>query len=53
MGKWRHIAYRELRDPGSHHRMPAKTEQTQHRGTNPTAVTLEETKALLRGRQAQ
>ncbi|MEV0682146.1 DUF6247 family protein [Actinosynnema sp. NPDC050436] len=53
LGKWRHIAYRELRDPGSHYRMLAKAEQIQRRGTNPSAVTLEEMKALLRGRHAE
>lgn len=53
LGKWRHIAYREPRGPGSYYRMPAKAEQIQRRGTNPAAVTLEEMKAVVRGRQAE
>lgn len=50
--KWRHIAYGELRDPGSHYRMLAKAEQIQRLGANPDAVSLDEMKALMRGRQA-
>ncbi len=52
LGKWRHIAYRELRDPGSYYRMLAKAEQIQRSGANPDARTLDEMKALIRERQA-
>lgn len=52
LAKWRHIAYGELRDPGSYYRVLAKAEQIQRLGANPDAVSLEEMKALLRGRQA-
>ncbi|GAA3464259.1 DUF6247 family protein [Saccharothrix longispora] len=53
LGKWRHIAYGELHDPGSYYRMLAKAEQVQRLGANPDAVSLEEMKALLRQRQGR
>ncbi|WP_123746917.1 DUF6247 family protein [Saccharothrix texasensis] len=53
LGKWRHIAYGELRDPGSYYRMLAKAEQVQRLGANPDAVSLEEMKALLGRRQGR
>lgn len=53
LGKWRHIAYGELRDPGSYYRMLAKAEQVQRLSANPDAVSLEEMKALLRQRQGR
>ncbi|MEJ2855258.1 MULTISPECIES: DUF6247 family protein [unclassified Saccharothrix] len=52
LGKWRHIAYGELRAPGSYYRMLAKAEQVQRLGANPDAASIEDLKALIRERQA-
>jgi hypothetical protein len=52
LAKWRHIAYGELRDPGSYYRMLAKAEQIQRLGVNHTAGSLDGLKALIRERQA-
>lgn len=35
--KWRHLAYAELRDPGTFRRLQAKTDEILRTGTNPTA----------------
>lgn len=35
--KWRHLAYAELRDPGTSQRLQAKTDKILRTGTNPTA----------------
>lgn len=50
LGKWRHIAYREMREPGSHSRMLAKAEQILRTGHNPDAGSFEEMQALIRAR---
>ncbi len=51
--KWRHIAYQEMRDPGSYYRMLAKVEQIQRSGGNPDGVPFEQMQALIRDRQGR
>src|SRR6476660_5549932 len=48
--KWRHLAYAELRDPGSYFRLLAKAEQIMQTGENPTAGSFEDMQALIRER---
>lgn len=48
--KWRHVAYAELRDPGSYVRLQAKAEQIIRTGENPTAGSYEDMQALIRER---
>lgn len=48
--KWRHIAYAELRDPGSYSRLMAKAEQIMRTGENPTARSFDDMQALIRER---
>lgn len=48
--KWRHIAYAEMRDPGSYSRLLAKAEQIIRTGENPTAGSFEDMQALIRER---
>ena len=48
--KWRHLAYSELRDPGSYSRLLAKAEQIMSTGENPTAGSFEDMQALTRER---
>ncbi len=50
LNKWRHTAYMEMRDPGSHYRMLAKAEQIMRTGRNPDAVPFEDMQALIRQR---
>lgn len=45
--KWRHLAYTELRDPGSYFRVLAKAEQIARTGENPTAGSYEQMQALI------
>ncbi|MGH3587165.1 MAG: DUF6247 family protein [Pseudonocardia sp.] len=45
--KWRHLAYAELRDPGSHFRVLAKAERIFRTGENPDAVPAEDIRALI------
>ena len=53
LNKWRHLAYAELKDPGSHFRMLAKAEQIERTGENPGAVPLEDMRALIERRLGQ
>ncbi len=48
--KWRHLAYAELRAPGSYFRLQAKAEQILRTGENPTAGSFEDMQALIRER---
>lgn len=48
--KWRHLAYAEMRDPGSYGRLLAKAEQILRNGENPTAGSLADMQALIRER---
>jgi hypothetical protein len=48
--KWRHLAYAELRDPGSYFRLLTKAEQIMRIGKNPTAGSFEDVQALIRER---
>ncbi len=48
--KWRHLAYAEIRDPGSYFRLLAKAEQIMRTGENPTAGSFEDMQALIRER---
>jgi len=50
LNKWRHLAYAELKDPGSHFRMLAKAEEIERTGTNPGAVSIEDMRALIERR---
>lgn len=50
LGKWRHIAYREMREPGSHSRMLAKAEHILRTGHNPDAASFEDLQAVIRAR---
>jgi len=50
LNKWRHTAYMEMRDPGSHYRMLAKAEQIMRTGRNPDAAPFEDMQALIRQR---
>ena len=50
LNKWRHTAYMEMRDPGSHYRMLAKAEQILRTGRNPDAAPFEDMQALIRQR---
>lgn len=50
LNKWRHTAYMEMRDPGSHYRMLAKAEQIIRTGHNPDATSFEDMQALIRQR---
>lgn len=55
LGKWRHLAIAEMRDPGSYDRLLAKTEQITRTGSNPDASSGEVMRALIDrriGRQA-
>jgi hypothetical protein len=44
---------REMRDPGSYHRMLSKAERILRAGGNPDAVPFEEMQALIRQRQVR
>lgn len=46
--KWRHLAYAELKDPGSYFWLLAKTEQITRTGTNPDGVPFEDMMAQAR-----
>ncbi len=48
--KWRHLAYAEMRDPGSYLRLLAKAEQILRTGKNSTAGSFEDMQALIRER---
>jgi hypothetical protein len=48
--KWRHLAYAEMRDPGSYGRLLAKAEQILRTGENPTAGSFTDMQALIRER---
>ncbi|WP_420704768.1 DUF6247 family protein [Kutzneria chonburiensis] len=49
--KWRHIAYAELKDPGSHYRLMAKAEQILATGKAPEgSISGEEMLARIRAR---
>jgi hypothetical protein len=48
--KWRHIAYGELKEPGSYYRIMAKAETILRTGKNPDAVSVEDVRALIRQR---
>jgi len=50
LGKWRHIAYLERRDPGSYHRMLTKADQISRTGHNPQAAPYEDLQTLIRQR---
>lgn len=50
LSRWRHLAYPELKDPGSHLRMLAKAEQIERIGANPDAVPIEDMRALIERR---
>lgn len=50
LGKWRHIAYREMCEPGSHDRMLAKAEQILRTGSNPDAASFEDMQGAIRQR---
>ena len=50
LNKWRHLAYAELQDPGSYFRMLAKAEQIERTGQNPSAVPIEDMRALIERR---
>ena len=45
--KWRHLAYAELKDQGSHYRMLAKAEEIMRAGRNPDAGSIEDMRALI------
>jgi hypothetical protein len=51
--KWRHLAYTEMRDPGSYYRLLAKAEQITHTGHNPDAASIEDMRALVERRSAR
>jgi hypothetical protein len=51
--KWRHLAYAEMRDPGSYFRLLAKAERILRTGQNPTAAMAEEMQALIQRRLAR
>ena len=53
LAKWRHIAYAEMKDPGSHFRMLAKAELIERTGRHPDAVPIEDIRELIRRRLAQ
>ena len=50
LAKWRHTAYLEMREPGSHERMLAKAEQILRTGHNLDATPFEDMQALIRQR---
>jgi hypothetical protein len=51
--KWRHLAYMEMRDPGSYYRLLAKAEQITRTGRNPDAASIEDMRALMERRMAR
>lgn len=53
LNKWRHTAYMEMRNPGSHYQMLAKAEQIQRTGHNPDATSFADMQALLKERLAR
>ncbi|MDN5915213.1 MAG: DUF6247 family protein [Pseudonocardia sp.] len=53
LAKWRHVAYAELRDPGSYFRLQAEAEQILRTGENPTAGSFDDMQALIRDRPAR
>ena len=53
LNTWRHVAYAELVDPGSHFRMLAKAEQIERTGSIPGAVPIEDMRALIERRLAR
>jgi hypothetical protein len=50
LNKWQHLAYAEMRDPGSYYRMLAKAEQIMRAGHNPSAGTVEDMRAMINRR---
>jgi hypothetical protein len=50
LAKWRHIAYSELKDPGSYFRLLAKAELIERTGQHPDAVPIEDVRELIRRR---
>lgn len=48
--KWRHIAYAEMREPGSYFRTLGKAEQILRTGENPNAGSFEDMEAAIRER---
>jgi hypothetical protein len=52
LSKWRHLAYAELRDPGSYYRALAKAEQIMRTGANPDAGSAADMRALIERRLA-
>lgn len=51
--KWRHIAFAEMRDPGSYFRVQAKAERILRTGENPGALSLQEVQSLIKRRLEQ
>ena len=50
LAKWRHLAYTELRDPGSYYRLLAKAERITRTDHNPDAGSFEDMRELIRQR---
>lgn len=48
--KWRHVAYAEMRDPGSYFRLLAKAEQIVRTGENPNAGSFDDMQAVIQER---
>jgi hypothetical protein len=48
--KWRHLAYAELREPGTYHRLQAKTEEILRTGSNSTAGSYTQMRARVQER---
>lgn len=51
--KWRHLAYAEMREPGSYFRLLGLAEQIMCTGKNPTARSADEMQKLIRERLAR
>lgn len=51
--KWRHIAYGEMKDPGSYFRLLAKAELIERTGRHPDALPIEDMRELIRQRLGQ
>jgi len=47
LGKWRHIAHLERRDPGAYHRLLTKADHISRTGSNPDAASYGDLQALI------
>ena len=50
LNKWQHLAFMEMKEPGSYFQLLAKAERIERSGHNPEAASIDEMRALIEQR---